>query len=130
MEHFTDQANGIHLHDADTLGGRILRARDMTGKSIEEIAAHAGVTAETYAEWENDRSEPRANKLTTLAGILGVTPIWLMSGIGEGPDQTIARANLCEMRTELDRLKSLNHEVSSGIEAIQGKIEGFLETAK
>ncbi|SOC45894.1 helix-turn-helix protein [Rhizobium subbaraonis] len=69
----------------DTTGGRISLARDAAGLTVEEISAVAGVTAETWANWENDRSEPRANRLDMLAGILQVSIAWLLVGQGEGP---------------------------------------------
>lgn len=125
-----NQAFNIHSNDADTLGGRIAHARDMAGKTIEEASAQVGVTDDTYSEWENDRSEPRSNKLTTLAGILGVAPIWLISGVGDGPDSTITQVSLSEMRNELDRLRLLSGEVISGIDAVQDRIEVLLHTTK
>lgn len=125
-----NQAFNIHSNDADTLGGRIAHARDMAGKSIDEASAQVGVTADTFSEWENDRSEPRSNKLTTLAGILGVTPIWLISGAGDGPDATITQVSLSEMRNELDRLRLLSGEVIDGIDAVQDRIEVLLHSAK
>ena len=71
--------------DGDTLGGRITRARDLAGLTVEDAASRIGVTDETLAEWESDRSEPRANKIMILAGVLGVSPAWLISGAGEAP---------------------------------------------
>jgi transcriptional regulator with XRE-family HTH domain len=110
-------------HDEDTLGGRIAKARDMTGMSVEDAALRIGVTLETFTEWENDRSEPRANKLTTLAGVLAVSPTWLISGIGDGPDQSIVTAGLSELAGELDRLLALNAEVTQGIAALRERID-------
>ena len=64
----------------DTIGGRISLARDALGLTVEEISAVAGVTAETWNHWENDRAEPRANRLDMLARILQVNIIWLLGG--------------------------------------------------
>ncbi|PWW03631.1 transcriptional regulator with XRE-family HTH domain [Hoeflea marina] len=75
-------------HGGITLGSRISQARKRAGLSREAAASRAGVTSETLAEWESDRSEPRANKLLTLAGVMGVSPAWLISGNGETPKQT------------------------------------------
>lgn len=69
----------------DTIGGRISLARDAAGLSIEEASAVAGVTAETWRNWENDRAEPRANRLDMLARILQVSITWLLDGHGNGP---------------------------------------------
>jgi transcriptional regulator with XRE-family HTH domain len=35
-------------------------------------------------DWENDISEPRANKLQMVAGVLNVSLTWLLAGEGEG----------------------------------------------
>jgi transcriptional regulator with XRE-family HTH domain len=69
----------------DTIGGRISLARDALGLSVGQVSAIAGVTAETWANWENDRSEARANRLDMLARILQVSIAWLLDGRGEGP---------------------------------------------
>ncbi|NUS66726.1 MAG: helix-turn-helix transcriptional regulator [Ensifer adhaerens] len=69
----------------DTIGGRISLARDAIKLSIEEISAIAGVTEETWISWENDRAEPRANRLDMMAGILQVNLAWLLDGRGRGP---------------------------------------------
>jgi HTH-type transcriptional regulator, cell division transcriptional repressor len=72
--------------DGDTLGGRISLARDALDLSVEDTACVLGVEAQTWANWENDRSEPRANRLSMLAGVLQVSLSWLLTGHGHGPD--------------------------------------------
>lgn len=69
----------------DTIGGRISLARDAAGLSVDQISAIVGVTVETWTNWENDRAEPRANRLDMLAGILQVSIAWLLNGQGKGP---------------------------------------------
>jgi transcriptional regulator with XRE-family HTH domain len=48
------------------------------------------VTVETWTNWENDRAEPRANRLDMLARILQVSISWLLDGQGTGPAGTAA----------------------------------------
>ncbi|MFL0694441.1 MAG: helix-turn-helix domain-containing protein [Agrobacterium tumefaciens] len=69
----------------DTIGGRISLARDATGMTVEQISSLIGVTTATWTNWENDRSEPRANRLDMLARILRVNIAWLLDGWGKGP---------------------------------------------
>lgn len=69
----------------DTIGGRISLARDAIDLSIEQVSAIVGVTVETWANWENDRAEPRANRLDMLARVLQVSIAWLIDGQGKGP---------------------------------------------
>jgi transcriptional regulator with XRE-family HTH domain len=71
--------------DDNTLGGRISLARDAAAMSVEQTAAVLGVEATTWANWENDRAEPRANRLGMLAGVLQVSVGWLLAGQGRGP---------------------------------------------
>ena len=70
----------------DTIGGRISLARDALDMSVEEASRIVGVTAESWQNWENDRSAPRANQLDMIAGALQVSLAWLLSGRGSGPD--------------------------------------------
>lgn len=69
-----------------TFGDRLTEARDRTGLSQEEVAERLGVELDTIAAWEHDLREPRANRMTMLAGMYGVSLSWLMTGKGEGPD--------------------------------------------
>jgi len=70
----------------DTIGGRISLARDALEMSVEDASRIVGVTSETWRNWENDRSAPRANLLDRIAGALKVSLAWLLSGRGTGPD--------------------------------------------
>lgn len=69
----------------DTLGGRISLARDSAGLSIEDAAGQLGVLVESWTAWECDGSLPRGSRVTMMAGLLGVSPSWLLSGLGQGP---------------------------------------------
>jgi len=95
--------------DDDTIGGRIGRSREALGIDIAELATKIGVKPETMRGWERDRAEPRANKLIMLAGILGVSPAWLIGGYGEGAedvdlDDTGRAAKLDLLRSRRDVL--------------------------
>jgi len=70
--------------EVSTLGERISVAREKAGMSQVELAKALAVKSEMLDNWENDAAEPRANRMTLLAGILGVSAGWLLYGIGEG----------------------------------------------
>jgi len=70
--------------DAATFGDRLAAAREALGLSQAQLASRSGVRLSTIQNWEGDRSEPRANKLQMIAGILNVSMIWLLTGQGEG----------------------------------------------
>ena len=67
-----------------TFGDRLAGAREALGLSQRDLAGRLGVRAETLRGWEEDRTEPRANRLQMLAGLLNVSIRWLLTGEGEG----------------------------------------------
>lgn len=69
----------------DTLGGRISLCREATGLTVAQAARRLGVMTESWNAWERDRDVPRASRLTMMAGLLGVSPAWLLNGRGAGP---------------------------------------------
>lgn len=89
-----------------TFGDRLAAAREAAELAQKDLAKRIGVKAKTIAAWENDISEPRANRLQMLAGLLNVSLMWLLTGEGEGvePPGTEpalshdARSILLEMR--------------------------------
>lgn len=50
------------------------------------LAKRLGVKVSTIEHWEDDLSEPRANKLQMLAGVLNVSLTWLLTAEGDGID--------------------------------------------
>lgn len=67
-----------------TFGDRLAAARDAAGLTQTDLARRTGVRLNSIRSWENDQSEPRANTLQRVAGILGVSIMWLLAGEGEG----------------------------------------------
>ena len=72
--------------DAATFGDRLAAAREAQGLSQSQLARNLGVRVTTLRAWEEDRSEPRANRLSMMAGVLNVSLMWLINGEGEGLD--------------------------------------------
>lgn len=69
-----------------TFGDRLAAARDSTGMSQAQLAKRLGIKPGTLRAWENDLSEPRANRLSMMAGLLNVSIMWLLNGEGDGLD--------------------------------------------
>lgn len=69
-----------------TFGDRVAAARENANMTQAVLAKRIGIKQSTLRAWEDDLSEPRANRLSTLAGILGVSMMWLINGEGEGLD--------------------------------------------
>lgn len=92
--------------EASTFGDRLAKAREFADMDQTQLARRLGVKLATIRNWEADRSEPRANRLSMLSGLLGVSIIWLMSGTGEGaPEVEAAGADLAEVLAELRELR-------------------------
>ncbi|MCC1494339.1 helix-turn-helix transcriptional regulator [Cognatishimia sp. F0-27] len=81
-----DDAIDWYGPEAATFGDRLAAAREAAGMSQSDLARRLGVKLRTIQAWEQDMSEPRANKLSTTAGILNVSMVWLITG--EGDDLT------------------------------------------
>ena len=93
--------------DDNTLGGRVFQAREATGMTVAQVINRLGVRKATYMAWEADRSEPRANKLVALAGILNVSPTYLLSGLGQAtPHRPNNQQIIDELRLSIEQLES------------------------
>ncbi len=107
----TTEAPGWYDAEATTFGDRMTGAREASGLSQTELARRLGVKVKTIRAWENDRSEPRANRLQMLAGMLGVSIMWLLNGEGdglEGPETPVEMSD--DMTAILKDLRSLKVE--------------------
>lgn len=111
----------------DTLGGRLSAARDASGLSLADVANRIGVKRESLLAWEADRAEPRPSSLIDLAGILGVSPMWLMTGVGSGPIQESGDLPLEALKLDLQRLTEAHLETGRLIEKIARQIESYEE---
>lgn len=95
-----------------SLSRRISEAREAAGLTRAEFAMNVGVTPDTVEAWEDGERAPRANRLTTLCGVLGVSPAWLLSGEGSAPGDAAplglgraeVRAELAALQAELERI--------------------------
>ena len=84
MEDVTQQNEDWFSEGTSTFGDRLAGAREAAGMTQAQLAKRLGVKLSTMQSWEEDLSEPRANRLTMMAGIIGVSFSWLLNGEGEG----------------------------------------------
>ena len=106
---------GTHKHwygpDAASYGDRISAAREASGLNQTQLAKSLGVKLATLKGWEQDLSEPRANKLSMLAGLLNVSVMWLLNGEGEGVDdpdtKLVVEKGLNDMLLEMRELRTV-----------------------
>jgi len=116
-----------HDNQDTTLGGRISLAREASGLTVAQVVKRLGVRAATYAAWEADRSEPRANKLVALAGILNVSPPYLLGGLGIQPDTSSNdEIDIATMRAQV---KTLEKQLKDANRTLRG-LKAMLAQAK
>ncbi|MGY6710255.1 MAG: helix-turn-helix domain-containing protein [Rhizobiaceae bacterium] len=113
--------------DLDTMGGRLSRARDAIGLSTAQLARRLGVQTATIQAWESDRSQPRANRLSMLAGVLNISPSWLLYGVGTAPAEDTRSEMVRSLQSQLERLKRLQEETTEIIGQIEIDLERFAE---
>ena len=97
--------NGKAEDMEDTIGGRITRARNAQGLSVAQLARRLGLRTTTLSHWENDRAEPRPNRLLMLSGVLAVSPTWLLTGQGTAPTEDGDDTSVRLLKQELTRLR-------------------------
>ena len=112
-----------------TFGDRLCAARDKYGLSQKQLAARMGITVRTLQSWENDISEPRANKLQMISALLNVSMVWLMSGLGNGvepPDSKLESHDKVanEILYEIRSLREISQKLATKIDILEKKISG------
>jgi transcriptional regulator with XRE-family HTH domain len=114
---------GLDYSDAAaTFGDRLALAREAAGLSQVQLAHKLGVRVQTLRNWEDDRSEPRANRLQMLAGMLGVSLVWLMSGSGHPPVPAAAPRAAVGIAACLGEIRALGDEQARLAERL-GRVE-------
>ena len=100
------------------------RARDATGLTVAQLARRVGVKTATIQAWESDRSQPRANRLATLAGVLNVSLSWVLHGIGTAPAEQSVGTGQDDLG-QLERLKRLQEESEQLVAQIEDDLARF-----
>lgn len=95
-----------YSNEAATFGDRVAAARESQSLSHAQLARHLGVATRTVEAWENDVSEPRANKLQMLSGVLNVSMPWLLTGEGDGIEPAETNAAIVDVLTEVRTLRA------------------------
>jgi transcriptional regulator with XRE-family HTH domain len=115
--------------DLDTFGGRLARARAASGLSVKELAWQLGVKQATIDAWERDRSQPSAQRMNRLSGLLSVSLSWMLHGVGTAPvypDEDPA-ANV--VGEQLAKLKLLHAETGQLIGRIESRLDRLSQSA-
>ena len=114
--------------ETSTFGDRVAGAREVAGMTQEELAKRLGVKLVTLQNCENDMAEPRANKLSMLAGMLNVSIMWLLEGEGEGVDvldQTTDAQDMAGIIAEIVDLKARSLRTANRLSALEKRLRAL-----
>lgn len=114
--------------DSATFGDRLALAREASDLSQAQLSHRMGIKLQTLRNWEEDRAEPRANRLQMLAGMLNVSMVWLITGRGPAPDAREGNSETLTDRTCLDEVRALRGEHVRMAERL-ARLEKRLRTA-
>jgi transcriptional regulator with XRE-family HTH domain len=114
-----------HSGSEDTLGGRIVYAREAQDLTTAQLARRLGIKTETLQEWETDRAEPRSNRLLTLAGMLNVSPTWLLTGAGESPVDALTETEMMQIRESVERMRAQVLAVADELEQLRKRLDSY-----
>lgn len=119
-------------NDAATFGDRLSAAREHAGMTQETLAKRLGVRLPTVQKWEDDHAEPRANRLSMLAGLLNVSMMWLINGEGEGLDvpQSDADSGVAEVLAEIRVLSAEMHKKAETMARLEKKLRHLVVDAQ
>jgi len=124
----TYDAEDWYSEETATFGDRLAAAREAAGLKQKELAQRVGVKTGTLRNWEDDLSEPRANRLSMLGGILGVSLRWLVTGEGEGveaPEETPPTADLNGLLADLRAVRAQIAQSNEKLALIEKRLRAW-----
>lgn len=119
--------------EAATFGDRVAAAREAADMTQAQLARRLGVKKTTLMGWEQDLSEPRANKLSMVSGLLNVSMSWLLTGEGEGMSEpSEMEVEVGDFSGVLQELRALRNEMRSNAERaarLEKKLRTLIQSA-
>ncbi len=111
----------IDSENAETLGQRIVQARERAELSTAQLARRLGVKTRTMTAWERDESSPRTNRLLMLSQMLGVAPIWLVEGKERfAPEEP--RATPYQIAEQIEQMRRTIEGLNAQVETLSAMI--------
>ncbi|TFL17941.1 helix-turn-helix domain-containing protein [Jannaschia formosa] len=112
--------------DATTFGDRLTGAREAAGLNQAELARRLGINVKTLRAWENDQSEPRANRLSMLCGLLNVSLVWLLTGAAVGQTPAPADEGDGALLAEVEALRREASVLSDRLGLLESRLRARL----
>jgi len=114
-----------------TFGDRVAGAREAAAMTQAQLARRLGVKKSTLSGWEQDLSEPRANKLSMMAGVLNVSIVWLLTGEGDGMDGPVEDVQIAQdfhqVLAELHEIRANMRDCAERAGRLEKKLRRLLE---
>jgi transcriptional regulator with XRE-family HTH domain len=119
--------------DMATFGDRLGAAREQAAMSQSDMAKRLGIKVSTLRNWEQDLSEPRANRLSMMAGLLNVSIMWLLNAEGEGisgpDDGSDIAPDIQETLNEIRDMKTVMKTSAERLARLEKKLRLILQSA-
>lgn len=113
-----------------TFGDRLAAARESAGMEQSQMAKRLGVKLSTLKSWEDDMAEPRANRLSMMAGLLNVSMMWLINGEGDGIEGPVELEqlpnNMLDLLTELRAVKGDMTKTAERLARLEKKLRSSM----
>lgn len=121
-----------YSEETATFGDRLAAARDAAGLTQKELAQRMGIKTSTLRHWEEDLSEPRANRLSLFAGMLGVSLSWLLTGEGEGlsapSEDEVLAPDVTEILSEFRAVRAQMAQATERMARLEKRLRGLAKT--
>lgn len=105
------------------IGARLAQARAAAGLTRRTLAGHLGVTESAIAEWESGLRTPSGNRMSKLAGMLGVSLSWIL--IGRGVEPTEHDHPYAQIRSELQSVQGRLTDALADLDRLDGRLEAL-----
>ena len=125
----TESDQNWYAPEIATFGDRMTAAREAAGMTQESLAKRLGVKKSTLRNWEDDLAEPRANRLSMLAGLLNVSMMWLINGEGEGidgPEIEAMPSDLTDIILEIREMKTDLHSKAEQLARLEKRLRSLM----
>ena len=102
------------------IGSRILKARNDKNLTQKELGRLIGKDETMVSKWERDRNRPRQSAVALLAGVLGVSPQWILSGEGKSRPSSGSKARATQPSAPIAIHLPTPEEIRDGIYTLEG----------
>lgn len=109
----------------ETLGKRIVHAREEQELTTSQLARRLGVLTETLQSWESNQDGPRPNVLVRLAGLLNVSPTWLLTGKGESPPDVMPQTEMMHIQATIERLHAVALALADELAQLKERLDSY-----